>query len=188
VEYVVDCAAPHLGGNIRGGDPHSWEPALWAWLRERYAPRVVLDLGCGEGHAAAEFARLGCTAIGLDGLGYNAAATAARGVPCLHHDLTRGPLLVAGVDLAWCCEVVEHVAPEHVGALLGTLATARVVTMTHAVPNQGGWHHVNCQPADYWIGHLAAHGYTLQDAATTHARTLARGWFRHTGLIFTRDP
>jgi SAM-dependent methyltransferase len=187
VGYVTDPAAPHLGGNLHGGDPRSFEPALWAWLVERFAPRVVLDVGCGEGHSTAEFARLGCTALGLDGLSYNATATAARGVPCLHHDLTRGPCYVAGVDLAWCCEVVEHVAPEHVGALLATLATARVVAMTHAVPNQGGWHHVNEQPADYWIGHMLAHGYHLQTANTVHARTLARGWFRDTGLIFTRD-
>jgi hypothetical protein len=108
-------------------------------------------------------------------------------VPCLHHDLTRGPIYVAGVDLVWCCEVVEHIAPEHVSSLLDTLTTARVVALTHAVPDQDGWHHVNCQPADYWIGHMQTHGYHLLTEDTAHARTLSEGWFHYTGLIFTRS-
>jgi SAM-dependent methyltransferase len=184
--YVVDELAPHLGGNVLGGDVLSEEPGLWAWLVARYTPRVVLDLGCGEGHAAAAFCDLGCLAVGLDGLPWNV-KQAARSIPCLCHDLTTGPARLAPVDLVWCCEVVEHVAPEHVGHLITTLALGRVVCLTHATPGQGGWHHVNEQPAGYWIGLMVAAGFRLDTPAAAEARALAHGWFSQSGLIFERE-
>jgi SAM-dependent methyltransferase len=180
--YVTDPARPHLGGNAAGGDPRTFYPALWAWLVRTYKVRSVLDVGCGEGHALAHFASLGCQTVGIDGLPQCKFA----GADFICHDMTRGPARVDHIDLVWSCEVAEHIAPEFVEHYLATLCQGRVVAMTHAVPGQGGWHHVNEQPAEYWIERVEARGYRLDRDHTPYARLLAKDYFAATGLIFTK--
>jgi hypothetical protein len=66
-----------------------------------------------------------------------------------------------------------------------------VILMTHATPGQGGHHHVNCQPQEYWVETLGGYGYLLSSIDTAHVRKLAeRDDARHfaTGLVFTRTP
>ena len=63
--------------------------------------------------------------------------------------------------------------------------------MTHALPGQGGYHHVNCQPASYWVQRIEALGYTLRRDMTEagKARITAAGmstYFVSSGLIFER--
>src|SRR6188474_373147 len=61
----LDRKYPHLGGNIIGGDRNTFYPALWSWLVRRFDISTVLDVGCGEGHAMAEFSALGCEVHGI---------------------------------------------------------------------------------------------------------------------------
>ena len=187
---ATDPSRPDLGGNIRGGDPNTWCPALWRYLIGSFGVRSVLDVGCGEGHAVKWFRDAGIDAEGIDGLALNVERAVT---PILLHDLTAGPF-IHPVDLVWCCEVAEHIDPEKVDNLIDTLANGRVIAMTHAVPGQGGWHHVNCQPAGYWIEQIEARGYRrLQHPRTglTFFRTLATldgpaSYFACTGLVFCR--
>ena len=181
--YVTSLQRPHLGGNIDGGDPRTYYPSMWAWLVNHFRIRSVYDVGCGQGHALACFQQLGCQITGLDGLPQQWVPT---GGSFLVHDLTAGPMILPGVDLVWCCEVVEHVAADHLDSLLDTITCGRVLAMTHAVPEQGGWHHVNCQTADYWMRHIEARGMVLDTAATFHSRKLAAGYWAETGMIFVK--
>lgn len=185
---VVDPARPDLGGNLRDGDPLTWSPALWAWLVDRFGVGSVLDVGCGEGHAVRYFARrLGVIAHGIDGLELNV----RRAVhPIARHDLAAGAYLMP-VDMAWSCEVAEHIDPEHVGHFVDTLANGRLVAMTYAVPGQAGHHHVNCQPEAYWVAQLARRGYRpaqRQDVERARSIATAEGafYFGRTGLLFHR--
>lgn len=181
---IIDPHAPDLGGNIRHGDLRTFCPVLWDYLIERFAVESVLDVGCGEGHAVHWFHRRGVFAHGIDGL----EANVRRGVvPIARHDLKSGPYVMP-VDLVWSCEVAEHIAPEHLANYLATLANGNVIAMTHAVPGQGGHHHVNCQPAEYWVEQLARHGYRLC-ADNQVFREIAgsdRTWnhFQNNGLVF----
>lgn len=185
-EYRValDDARPDLGGNVQGGDLLSWTPALWAALVRVFEPRTVLDVGCGEGHAVEWFRGQGLDARGIDGLPLNIENAVT---PIVLHDLLAGPF-VCPVDLVWSCEVAEHILPEWVDHFLDTLANGRVVAMTHAVPHQGGHHHVNCQPAEYWIERMVARGYRLSDLAAWREESARDGdtYFSRTGLVFTR--
>lgn len=186
MQYVVDQAKPHLGGNIFGGDARSFYPMLWRWLQARFQIDSVFDVGCAEGLALWAFTGLGMRSIGLDGLQYNV-AEASRHAPVIYADLTQFACPLPGIDLVWCCEVAEHVAPDHVDKLISTIACGRVLAMTHAVPGQEGWHHVNCQPASYWIDQLGRHGMSLDEESTAISRELAGDYWKATGMIFTRS-
>jgi len=142
----------HLGGYARGGDPATWCPRLWQWLVQRYELRSVLDVGCGEGYSTAYFQKLGCKVLGVDGCRQ---AVAAGAIPeCMAlHDFCAGPFRTRGpVDFIWSCEFLEHVDEQHLPHILNTFSQAtKVIAVTHAFPGQAGYHHVNCQPAQYWI-------------------------------------
>jgi SAM-dependent methyltransferase len=188
VRYIAkDPRDPALGGNMIGGDPHTFHPALWEYLIERFAVRSMLDVGCGEGHCLRHVAGLGVHAVGFDGLAANVDRAVA---PMLLHDLRDGPFVLP-VDLVHCCEVVEHIEERYLANVLRTLANGRVIAMTHALPGQGGYHHVNCRPASYWVQRIEALGYAFRPDVTDAGKdriTAAGTWtyFVSSGLIFER--
>ncbi|HUZ64202.1 MAG TPA: class I SAM-dependent methyltransferase [Acetobacteraceae bacterium] len=186
MEHVIDHSRPDLGGNARHGDIHTWSPRLWRFMLECYGIGSVLDVGCGEGHAVKFFHRLGLVAHGIDGLRLNVERAVT---PIALHDLLAGPYVMP-VDLAWSCEVAEHIEADRVDHYLDTLANGRIIAMTHAVPGQDGHHHVNCQPAEYWIGKLESRGYALStdsgDLREIAKREEVFTYFAATGLLFTR--
>jgi SAM-dependent methyltransferase len=185
--HVVDPDRPDLGGNVRGGDLHTFSPNVWRFLVERYAVRSVLDVGCGEGHATAFFHRMGVIAHGIDGLERNV----RRAVyPIALHDLLSSAYFMP-VDMVWCSEVAEHILPSKVENLLNTLCNGRVVAMTHALPGQYGHHHVNLQPPEYWIAHMRERGYLLDPTFGAARRVASQEidmvYFGESGLIFIRS-
>lgn len=184
--HIVDRGRPDLGGNMRHGDIHTFCPVLWRYLIDRFAVRSFLDVGCGEGHAVLFFHRAGVHSHGIDGLEINIRRAVA---PIARHDLLAGPYLMP-VDLVWSCEVAEHIDEGQVDHFLDTLANGRVVAMTHAVPGQGGYHHVNCQPADYWIEKMEERGYALcidnEVFREISGREQTWNYFTKTGLVFAR--
>lgn len=184
---AIDPNDPALGGNIIGGDPNTYHPALWSFLVGRFAIKSVLDVGCGEGHCVQYFSGLGIRAFGFDGLKTNVERAV---VPIAYHDL-RSEAFTMPVDLVLCCEVVEHIDEKYLPNLLETLANGRVIAMTHALPGQTGYHHVNCQPSSYWIGKLEALGYQFlpQETEEGKSRIKASGswtYFISSGLILER--
>jgi SAM-dependent methyltransferase len=177
---------PHLGGNIKEGDPFTFCPRVWSYLIERFCINSVLDLGSGVGHAAEFFFRKGIRTIAVDGLKENLNASL---YPTICHDLTKGPV-VTNVDLVHCHEVVEHVEEKYLENLLSSLSCGRVIFMTHALPEQKGFHHVNLQPTEYWINALTARDYNLMAEDTNRVREIAQQeravYAQNSGLIFHR--
>lgn len=186
MHMVVDAARVDLGGNIRHGDAATFVPNLWRYLIDRFAVRSMLDVGCGEGHAVNFFFKQGVMAHGIDGLRANIDHAVA---PIALHDLLGGPYVMP-VDLVWSCEVAEHILPEKVGNYIDTLANGKIVAMTHAVPGQGGHHHVNCQPDEYWIELMRSRGYALERSQPVYRHLAQRegipNYFVTSGLVFCR--
>lgn len=177
------------------GHKGSSEAIVAATLTERFAPRRVIDLGCGSGTFLLGFSRLGVDVFGLERARAGLRICAERGVPARAFDLRfdEPPAEAAG-DLALCFEVAEHVRAEFAERLVELCCgLAPVVVFTAAPPGQGGVHHVNEQPPAYWIGRFAARGYHLDAAATESVRAAwAAGgvveWLVANLLIFVREP
>jgi hypothetical protein len=183
---VVDEDNTHLGGNLHHGDGQTITPRLWQTLVERFAPRSILDVGAGEGHATAFFSRQGVVSHGFDGLLQNIERAQ---YPIALHDLKKAPY-VFPCDLVYRVEVVEHIEEVYLENLLATLANAPVIVMTHALPGQSGHHHVNIQPPEYWIEKLGLYGYRLA-TDLEYLRSVARverqdSYFAESGLVFLK--
>jgi hypothetical protein len=185
----------HLGGYVPGGDPNTYYPALWEWLVDDYGVRSVLDVGCGDGQALDWFAGQGCTVYGIDGI------EQPEDDRIEQHDFTKGPWKVRGnriagaYDLVWCCEFVEHVEEQYVPNFLEAFLASPLVLLTHALPGQGGHHHVNCQADGYWIWQAGKIGYACDLELTHRCRALAAqedipehaNYFARSGLVLVES-
>lgn len=182
-----DSNEPHLGGNILQGDAFTFCPLVWNYVAKRFCVQSVLDLGSGIGNAAHYFHGLGLKVVAIEG----ALANVRKSFyPAVCHDLTNGPVR-SKVDLVHCQEVVEHIDPKYLDNLLDSLACGRVVLMTHALPGDGGHHHVNEQPTDYWVKHMASRGYVFLEEDSQRIRNLAEAdgavFMARTGLLFAKS-
>jgi hypothetical protein len=182
---ATDPRRPDLGGNVRGGDSDTFCPEVWQALIDTFSPAAMLDVGCGEGHAVKWFIDHGIPSLGIDGLRDNVLNSVA-GNQLIWCDLTVMPYRFP-VDLVICIEVVEHIEERYLDNLLTTLCNGQIIAMTHALPGQGGHHHVNMQPAEYWIERICARGYEALDPMPFRALVTGRkNYFSNSGLLFRR--
>lgn len=181
---VVSGNTPHLGGNIKGGDPYTFCPRVWDYVISRFSIGSVLDLGSGDGGTSQYFFKKGLKTVAVEGLAENIATSL---YPTIQIDLTKEHVNTR-VDLVHCQEVVEHIEERYLNNLLKSLTCGRIVLMTHALPGQTGHHHVNCQPPEYWINHMNSLNYIGLEADTFRIRELAKQdgaiYMASTGLLF----
>jgi hypothetical protein len=180
-----DASVPHLGGNIIFGDPFTFCPSVWDYVISRFGVETALDLGSGCGNAALYFHNRGVRVLAVDGYIPNVMSSI---YPAIQHDITTGPI-VTKVDLVHCQEVVEHIDEQYINALMGSMLCGKVILMTHALPGQTGYHHVNLQPPEYWIRQFELRGGVLLEEDTRRIRQLAEKdgalFMRATGMIFS---
>jgi hypothetical protein len=165
----------HLGGYIVGltnhGDPNTYATEVWDWMYDN-GIRSVIDVGCGEGHSTKYFLDKGIRAIGIEG-GKNAYENSPVINHLILHDYTTAPLILPdSYDCVWSCEFVEHVESKYVNNFLATFLCAKSIFLTHALPGQPGYHHVNCQPASYWIDKIETLGFSYNIAISNQLRAL----------------
>lgn len=141
----------------------------------------MLDVGCGTGAMIDYAESRGVAAAGIDG----DPNMARPGVDI--HDFTNPDRERFGFDLIWCVEFVEHVEEKHLPNVLEVFRAGRVLFLTHAVPGQPGWHHVNCQEDEYWIDKLVwdwEADYEAIGRIRCHSGLVP--YVKHNGLVFTR--
>lgn len=172
----------HLGGHL--SITHVDAGSL-AWLQYSLSVQSMVDIGCGPGGMRRIARGLGISWTGVDG------DPACAGDDIITHDYTKGPLHLDPVDLAWSVEFLEHVHERHLANVLSTFRNATHICVTHALPGKKGWHHVNCQPPEYWIDQFSKAGYVFDKNLTDairHRSTMKRNFVRDNGLFFTRQP
>jgi glycosyltransferase involved in cell wall biosynthesis len=157
--------------------------------------QTYLDVGAGGGAFAAAVSRRGLDALALERSAIGRLLTRRQGVKAKRFDLSHGHCQPPGAfDLAYCFEVAEHMSPELGDRLVDYLArSAPIVIFTAARPGQGGYGHINEQPAEYWITRFAAHDLIADTALTTRlqqllvARGVAASWLITNILVLTRE-
>lgn len=86
--------------------------------------------------------------------------------------LNQGIASAASLCISW--EVGEHLPSESADNYCDILATftGKWLVFTAAGPNQGGDHHINQQPQEYWRDKLEARGLEYRPHLTGHLRAL----------------
>lgn len=181
----------HLGGYIVGltshGDPNTYATEVWDWMIMS-GIKSVIDIGCGEGHSTKYFIDNGVDCLGIEG-GENAYNNSPVKENITLHDYTEGYYITnKKFDAVWCCEFVEHISEEFVDNFLSTFKCADKIFMTHALPGQEGYHHVNCQEKSYWVDKLKSIGYSYNEELSNYLRTITnKRHVKNTLLVFDKE-
>ena len=185
---VADPSAPWLGGNIKGGDEMTFAPEVWDYLIETFKPKSICDVGCGEGHLMKYFFDKGIEVFGIEGMAENKQnAPLEIKDKIAVHDYTSGVGPVNDVEMVISCEFVEHIEAKHILNYIMQFISCNVLVFTHALPDQPGYHHVNCQNSDYWINLMKVFHFRPLLMQMVEARKLAENkilW--QTVLIFKK--
>ena len=136
-------------------------PAMAKSIANAFAPRRVVDYGCGTGSLLACFRSLAVEARGTEFATVARQSCRIRGLEVVRLDFRRAPSKppFGQADVATSFEVAEHL-PAFAGEELVRLlaCTAPVVVFSAATPGQGGHGHINEQPHSYWIATFGRHG------------------------------
>jgi len=148
-------------------------PVIVESVVSHFAPRSLIDVGCGTGALLAAFTAKGISTVGLEYSSAGLKFCARRGLNVHRFDIENDLQQDIGVfDLAVCFEVAEHLSEKFADRLVDLLVSlAPTVVFTAAVPGQGGGaDHINEQPNEYWIAKFERRGYRLLQDITKEWR------------------
>jgi hypothetical protein len=125
----------------------------------------VVDIGCGRGVWLSRWMQHGVhDALGVDGAYVDQQRLSVPPACFMAHDLVKPLRLGRQFDVVQSLEVAEHLPEVCAESFIDTLvAHGRMILFSAAIPGQGGEHHVNEQPLDYWRTKFAARRYEVFD-------------------------
>ena len=151
----------------------------------------LLDIGAGHGAWAAEWLSAGVKdVVAVDGDYVSLQQLAIPADNFLAHDLATPLDLKRKFDLVQTLEVAEHLPHAKADLFVDNLINhGDVILFSAAVPHQGGEHHVNEQPPEYWRGKFARHGYAAYDfirpALADKPDVMA--WYRFNSYVYANE-
>jgi SAM-dependent methyltransferase len=111
----------------------------------------VVDFGCGQGAWLSVWRKAGASVMGVDGPYLDQQHLMIDADDFRTADLSQPVVLERRFDLVQSLEVAEHLPSSRASDFIGTLtAHGPLVMFSAAVPGQGGEHHINEQPLEYW--------------------------------------
>jgi SAM-dependent methyltransferase len=152
----------------------------------------VLDIGCAGGGWLKEWKQAGIgELLGVDGAYVNAADLEIEPEHFVPQDLSHPFDLGKTFDLVQSFEVAEHIDESASDVFVSNVAkhARRYILFSAAVPGQGGEHHVNEQPYDFWRRRFAKHGFVAYDFVRpriAHDNRISF-WYRYNILLFVKD-
>ncbi len=148
----------------------------------------LLDVGAGHGAWAAEWLAAGVkNVLAVDGDYVRPDQLAVPKTSFRAHDLATPLDLKKRFDLVQTLEVAEHLPGEKADLFVDNLVRhGDVILFSAAVPHQGGEHHVNEQPPEYWRKRFAARGYQVFDFVRPRlaGRSEVMPWYRFNSYIY----
>ena len=135
-----------------------------------FAPRSVVDVGCGSGEWLSAFERAGVERVyGLDAQWVGQDKLAIR-PDCFQSTNLTGEWSIPGkFDLAVCLEVAEHLPePTSTTFVKRLVEAAPAILFSAAVPGQEGTNHVNEQWPEYWEKLFSQYDYVCLDPFRRH--------------------
>jgi hypothetical protein len=151
----------------------------------------LLDIGAGHGAWAAEWIEAGVKdVLAVDGDYVRPEQLAVPKKQFRSHDLGTRLDLGRRFDLVQTLEVAEHLPGARADLFIDNLVRhGEVILFSAAVPHQGGEHHVNEQPPEYWRRKFAERGYRPFDFLRPRlaGRTEVKPWYRFNSYIYASE-
>jgi SAM-dependent methyltransferase len=147
----------------------------------------VVDFGCGHGAWLSVWRKAGARVMGVDGPYVDPQHLMIDADEFWAADLTRPFVLGQRFDLVQSLEVAEHLPGSRASDFIGTLtAHGPLVMFSAAVPGQGGEHHVNEQPLEYWREKFRERGYIAIDCVRPQVveNPLIEDWYRYNTVLY----
>ena len=134
-------------------------------LTDTLSIRNVLDIGCGRGVWLAQWLRRGATTVvGVDGPYIDRERLAIPQESFVPHDLATNLSLGQKFDLVQSLEVAEHINKSCSDTFIDNLVKhGSMILFSAAIPGQGGEHHINEQPLEFWRRKFAARKFEVFD-------------------------
>lgn len=138
---------------------------------QEFAPKCVVDVGCGTGALILAFRDHGCETFGLEYSPAGIAMCQKRGLNVKRFDLENEKLDdMTKYDVVTSMEVAEHLPEKSADTFVDLLCgLGDCIVFSAAHPGQGGSDHVNEQPQNYWIQKFEERGFS-------HQRNLSDSW------------
>ena len=160
---------------------------------KEFAPKNVVDLGCGTGALLQAIQHM---EVDVSGLEYSEAGCdlcRRRGLSVRQFDVREDPVPPdMAADVAISCEVAEHLPERYADRLVDALITlAPNVVFTAAQPGQGGTDHHNEQPHDYWIQKFEDKSFRFDEGMSNQWRTNwatmgVQHWYYSNVMVFRK--
>ena len=151
----------------------------------------LLDVGAGHGAWASEWMAAGVTdVVAIDGDYVKPDQLVIPEANFRAADLSQPLDLGRKFDLVQSLEVAEHLPHAKAATFVETLTRhGDVVLFSAAVPHQGGEHHVNEQPPEYWRQLFKARGYSAFDWLRPRLadQRQVKGWYRYNSFLYANE-
>ena len=184
--------ADYYASAVEGGASRSAK-VMANSIRRDFAPRTIVDVGCGTGALLLAMRESGVRVLGFERSTAALDLCRRRGLEVRKLDLEKDVIEVnEKFDVAVSVEVAEHlpaaVADRYIDALT---QLSDVVVFTAAPPGQGGTDHVNEQPAGYWIEKFVTRSFVCLEDVTAdwqHEWEVggASAWYFRNLMVFRR--
>lgn len=156
-----------------------------------YEINSILDVGCGLGVWLKAWKEQGVPNVfGIDGDYVNKEALHIPLDNFYALDLSQPFDLQQRFDLVECLEVAEHIPEASAAKLVASLTKhGDIIIFSAATPGQGGEHHVNEQPLEYWASHFANLGYQAFDYPRRQTKGILKiePWYRYNTIIYANS-
>jgi SAM-dependent methyltransferase len=150
----------------------------------------VADFGCGQGAWLSVWRKAGAVVIGVDGSYVDRRRLMIDPGDFRAADLSQPIDLGQHFDLVQSLEVAEHIPRQNAADFIETLIDhGPLVMFSAAIPGQGGEHHINEQPLEYWRGMFRDRGYVAIDYIRPQIadNLLIQYWYRYNIVLYAAE-